>query len=202
MKYKKIAAFLWVITMSGFCFGEHECDKLNYFTQGWSAQLKKDCLEKIDSGNVEAVVIYGLHLIDINQVDKGLALLDLAAERKSSFALYWTGISYIEKAPSHDNYLRAINYLLQVEDDFKPSALTNIAVLYAEGKGVKYDMVEAVKLFKQSSIILVGWTSGEEKNKKINTDEWLTYQWNRSWAELKYHMDEYGISKDDVVGDE
>ncbi len=174
------------------CYGESICSKTEYVLHGWSNQLEKACLTEIDKENVEAVAIYGLHLVDSDQVENGLGLLEFAVQKNNNFALYWAGITYIRKLPSKENILKAESYLKRVSHDLEPSALINVAELYAEGKGAESDMVEAERLIVLSASILMD----EKQVTKINSDIWLKYQWDHASNELGSFMRKYKVSSE------
>lgn len=191
MHYKIFVAISYFLVMCN-CYGESICSKTEYFLHGWSNQLEKVCLTEIDKENAEAVALYGLHLVDSDQVESGLGLLELAVQKDNNFALYWAGMTYIRKLPSKENILKAESYLRRVSHDLEPSALINIAELYAEGNYIERDMAEAERLVVRSASILMD----EKQIAKINSDIWLKYQWHHASNEFGSFMKKYKISSE------
>lgn len=191
----KILIFLLVIMTNGAVsenLNDDKCDKLKYFLYGDEKGLIKKCIASMNEENTDAIVITGLYFIEHKKIKQGTRLIELAAQKGSSLALYWLGILNIKGELENPNLAKAIDYLGKVEGELKPSALTNMAVLYAEGKGVKYDMVQANKLFQLSAELLAAVDP-----EKTNSDKWLNYQWHVTQAELYSNVDKYHIVLDE-----
>jgi hypothetical protein len=169
------------------------CNKYNYMINGWSPSIEKQCLERMEKGEVEAIAIIGLHLIDNNKSEAGLALLEKAGDAGNDFALYWLGIVHLKELVPGSSPGKSINYLKRVRGELEISALTNMAVMYAEGVGVPADIKQAIYLFKRAQAILEEPLRNLKMQEKINSDEWLRYQWFIAGNELAAHLEKYNL---------
>ena len=169
------------------------CSKYSYMVDGWNSTLEEECLEEMESGNLDATAIVGLHLVDNNDIERGLALLEKAGKRNNNFALYWLGTFHLKGLTPESNSSKSLGYFKKVKGELEMSALISMAVIHAEGHVLPVDMEKAIELFKKAQEILEEPFFNVEAQEKINSNNWLRYQWMMGGGELAFYIDKYKL---------
>lgn len=82
--------------------------------------------------------------------EKAMTLFKQAAAEGDSSAMYNIGLSYSKSSSAHDLTLAADWFKKSIKTEPNPCALNDLAILYAQGKGVTQDLDQAKKLFKEA----------------------------------------------------
>ncbi len=94
-------------------------------------------------GYLPAIELYGATMLRMD-VDKALALLDIACKLGSRRAHYHLGMHYTH----YHDAKRAFVHFEQAANKMFPEAVFELACCYRDGKGVAKDEAKAMQLFK------------------------------------------------------